>query len=79
MGLLVIYALRFYTNKLKVENDLLLEKKTRQQEHDMHEEKLRFFTNITHELRSPMTLILGVITSYSIHYTKLYDTVINVL
>jgi len=59
MGLLVIYALRFYTNKLKVENDLLLEKKTRQQEHDMHEEKLRFFTNITHELRSPMTLILG--------------------
>ncbi len=54
-----IMIMQFYTNKLKVENDLLLEKKSRQQEHDLNEEKLRFFTNITHELRSPMTLILG--------------------
>ncbi|MCE4566631.1 response regulator [Maribellus sp. CM-23] len=57
--LLLIYALRFYKNKLKIENDLILEKKSRQQESEMNEEKLRFFTNITHELRSPMTLILG--------------------
>jgi len=56
---IAFYILRFYTNKIKVENDLLLEKKSRQQEHELNEEKLRFFTNITHELRSPMTLILG--------------------
>lgn len=56
---ILILIMQFYTNKLKVENDLLLEKKSRQQEHDLNEEKLRFFTNITHELRSPMTLILG--------------------
>jgi len=56
---IIIYVLRFYTNKLKIENDLLFEKNSRQQEHDLNEEKLRFFTNITHELRSPMTLILG--------------------
>ncbi len=56
---ILIMIMQFYTNKLKVENDLLLEKKSRQQEHDLNEEKLRFFTNITHELRSPMTLILG--------------------
>lgn len=55
----VYYIFRFYANKLKIENDLLLEKKSRQQEQDLNEEKLRFFTNITHELRSPMTLILG--------------------
>lgn len=55
----LFYVLRFYTNKIKIENDLLLEKKSRQQEHELNEEKLRFFTNITHELRSPMTLILG--------------------
>ncbi len=57
--ILIIYILRFFTNKLKVESDLLLEKKQRQQEHDLNEEKLKFFTNITHELRTPMTLILG--------------------
>ena len=56
---ILFYVLRFYTNKLKIENDLLLEKKSRQQEHELNEEKLRFFTNIAHELRSPMTLILG--------------------
>jgi len=55
----VIYIIRFYKNKLRVENDLLLEKKSRQQEQDLNEERLKFFTNITHELRSPMTLILG--------------------
>ncbi|MDX8337555.1 two-component regulator propeller domain-containing protein [Draconibacterium sp. IB214405] len=55
----IVYALRFYTNKIKIENDLLFEKNSRQQEKDLNEEKLRFFTNITHELRSPMTLILG--------------------
>ncbi|WP_163323778.1 hybrid sensor histidine kinase/response regulator transcription factor [Draconibacterium mangrovi] len=55
----IVYALRFYTNKIKIENDLLFEKNSRQQEKNLNEEKLRFFTNITHELRSPMTLILG--------------------
>ncbi|MFY9153837.1 MAG: two-component regulator propeller domain-containing protein [Prolixibacteraceae bacterium] len=54
-----LYVLRFYTNNLKIENDLLLEKKSRQQEHELNEEKIKFFTNITHELRTPMTLILG--------------------
>ncbi len=51
--------IRFYKNKLQIENDLQLEKQSRQQEHDLNEEKLKFFTNITHELRTPMTLILG--------------------
>ncbi len=54
-----ILVSRFYQRKLKVENALILEKKSRQQEHDLNEDKLKFFTNITHELRSPMTLILG--------------------
>ncbi len=55
----VVFIIRFYKNKLKIENELLLEKKRHQQEHELNEERLKFFTNITHELRSAMTLILG--------------------
>lgn len=56
---ILFYVINFYKRKLKIENDLQLEKKSRQREHELNEEKLKFFTNITHELRSPMTLILG--------------------
>ncbi|MBN2611047.1 MAG: response regulator, partial [Bacteroidales bacterium] len=55
----IIYIIKFYKNKLTIEHALLFEKKSRLQEQEMNEEKLRFFTNITHELRTPMTLILG--------------------
>jgi signal transduction histidine kinase/ligand-binding sensor domain-containing protein/DNA-binding response OmpR family regulator len=56
---IVYLILRFAKNKLKTESALALEKKSRQQEHLLNEEKIKFFTNITHELRTPMTLILG--------------------
>ncbi|MBN2164643.1 MAG: response regulator [Marinilabiliaceae bacterium] len=59
--LIVHFIIRFYKNKVKIENELLFEKKSRIQEQELNEEKIRFFTNITHELRTPMTLILGPI------------------
>ena len=57
--LILSFVITFYKRKLQIENALLLEKKSRQQEQDLNEEKIKFFTNITHELRTPMTLILG--------------------
>lgn len=57
--LIVLFIIRFYKNKLNLENSLLYEMKTRQHEHELNEERLSFYTNITHELRTPLTLIIG--------------------
>ncbi len=55
-----IYAwFRFYKRKLMLESSLELEKKKSQNEQELNNERLRFYTNITHELHTPLTLILG--------------------
>ncbi|KJD34721.1 histidine kinase [Tamlana nanhaiensis] len=45
--------------RLKLKQELLLEKVKRERDEKLNSEKLRFFTNISHELRTPLTLILG--------------------
>jgi signal transduction histidine kinase/ligand-binding sensor domain-containing protein/DNA-binding response OmpR family regulator len=51
--------LKYYTDRIKLKNSLLVEKKQRQMEHDLNEERFRFFTSFSHELKSPLTLILA--------------------
>jgi signal transduction histidine kinase/DNA-binding response OmpR family regulator len=48
---------RFYLERLKLKRDVLLEKAQRKNEEQIHEMKLKFFTNISHEFRTPLTLI----------------------
>ncbi|MGQ1891094.1 two-component regulator propeller domain-containing protein [Thermophagus sp. OGC60D27] len=38
---------------------LAMERKEREHEEELHKVKLEFFTNISHELKTPLTLILG--------------------
>lgn len=62
-ALIVLYIvwqiIRFYKNKVALENSLLYEKKSHEQEQEFNEERMRFFTNITHEIRTPLTMIVG--------------------
>lgn len=58
-GLLLAPIVQFYRRKLKLENQLYLQKQSHLQELEINKERLQFFTNITHELRTPLTLILG--------------------
>jgi signal transduction histidine kinase/DNA-binding response OmpR family regulator/ligand-binding sensor domain-containing protein len=56
--LLIIYAIRhWYALKKK----LLLEKVNHKKENELHELKMNFFAKMSHEIQTPITLILGPI------------------
>lgn len=60
LGLLLctgIVAYAFYTYRLKRQH--MMKKMERQKKEEVYESKLRFFTNITHEFCTPLTLIQG--------------------
>ena len=56
----VIYMIsRYYSERLKLKNRIILEQEQRRLEHELNEERLRFFTAFSHELKTPLTLILA--------------------
>lgn len=57
--------IRLYQRRLKLKNNLELERRKSLDEKELNNERLRFYTNITHELRTPLTLILGPLEDLS--------------
>lgn len=53
----LFFITRFYFKQIELKRAVLLEKQQRENEEQMHEMKLKFFTNISHEFRTPLTLI----------------------
>lgn len=58
---LVVGGMKYYADRLKLKNSLLFEKKQRSLEHELNEERARFFTGFSHELKTPLTLIMAPI------------------
>ncbi len=59
IAFLIIAIIRMSMKWYKMKRDAMFEKLNRQQKEEIYESKLRFFTNITHELCTPLTLIYG--------------------
>lgn len=58
--LIVLYIIiRFTTKWYRMRQNNIVEKMNQKQREEIYESKLRFFTNITHEFCTPLTLIYG--------------------
>jgi ligand-binding sensor domain-containing protein/signal transduction histidine kinase/CheY-like chemotaxis protein/AraC-like DNA-binding protein len=52
----------YYTYSLKtaaLKNELVVESRIREKDNELYQRKLSFFTNISHEIKTPLTLILA--------------------
>ncbi|MEO8405514.1 MAG: two-component regulator propeller domain-containing protein, partial [Chitinophagaceae bacterium] len=57
---IVVYVFYSYRkNKLEIKHQLAVEHVLRTKEEEIHQTRLGFFTNIAHELQTPLTLIMG--------------------
>ena len=57
---LLLFLFQKYTRERELlKSDLKLESLTREKEKELNNVKHRFFTNISHEIRTPVTLIIG--------------------
>jgi ligand-binding sensor domain-containing protein/signal transduction histidine kinase/DNA-binding NarL/FixJ family response regulator len=56
---MIILFIRYNTSWIRVKNQLILERKEKEQIEELNQMKLGFFTNISHEFKTPLTLILG--------------------
>ena len=56
---LLIYFNKIYQNRFKAKQAILLEKEKNIQSEKLNNNKLQFFTNISHEFRTPLTLIIN--------------------
>lgn len=66
---------RYRRNRQEIRNQLAVEHLMRVKEEELHQQQLGFFTNIAHELQTPLTLIMGsaerIQQENNAHYTPL--------
>lgn len=58
---IIMYLFKTYKARLKLQESLKYEQKHAEDIEKLNQAKLRFFTNISHEFRTPLTLIIGQI------------------
>jgi signal transduction histidine kinase/DNA-binding response OmpR family regulator/ligand-binding sensor domain-containing protein len=67
--LLLFASLRFYVNRIKLRNELHIARMDKEKSEELIQTKLRFFTNIGHEFRTPLTLIMTPLSALIQHVT----------
>ncbi len=61
LGAFIFFGVRVVSYQNRLKNDIRLEKLSKEKENELTQLKLRFFTNISHEFKTPLTLIIGYV------------------
>lgn len=61
IGLVIYYYLLYRANQAKLKFDIKVAQLSAEKDKEVNERKLSFFTNISHEFRTPLTLIINPI------------------
>jgi signal transduction histidine kinase/ligand-binding sensor domain-containing protein/DNA-binding response OmpR family regulator len=61
ISIISFLLIRFYKSKIQLSTSLEYEKREKTHIEELNQSKLRFFTNISHEFRTPLTLIISQI------------------
>ncbi len=63
ISILIAVALIIWNERIHIKHRLRLEQLGREKEHDLNEANIQFFTNISHEFRTPLSLIIAPLES----------------
>lgn len=60
-GIILFYLIKAYRDRIRLQESLKYEQQHIRDVEELNQSKLRFFTNISHEFRTPLTIIIGQI------------------
>ncbi len=60
---IILIVFKDWQGGIRIRNQLELEKLAKEKEHELNEKNMQFFTNISHEFRTPLSLIIGPLES----------------
>ena len=79
--MLLYVMMHIYKNKVRLQTELEYERKHVQNVEALNQYKLRFFTNISHEFRTPLTIIIGqmeLLLQIKSFVPAVYNRILNV-
>lgn len=69
---LVFVVLRYYNQQKKLKLQIYLDQVDKNKKEEIHQAQLRFFTNISHDFRTPLSLILAALDKLRLEGLKEY-------